>query len=180
MWLKDRKTAGIAVLIALVVLIGGIVWGAAARKNRCATVEDREKMLAEVLSQSAGQCWSIATESEVDGYLVSGAYDNQGCAAIAVFEPGKWGGYHLQGTVWQGKEQIITDTILLNGEHYHLIWFPGAQTEYAEITYAVGAQKPQTMRFDTSDGGVICTQIEADDHYNMKVAYYDSEGNRYE
>lgn len=33
MWLKDRKTAGIAVLLALVVLIGGIVWGAAARKK---------------------------------------------------------------------------------------------------------------------------------------------------
>lgn len=66
-------------------------------------------MLAEVFSQPAGQCWSIATESEVDGYLVSGAYDNQGCAAIAVFEPSKWGGYHLQGTTWQGKEQIITE-----------------------------------------------------------------------
>lgn len=180
MWFKDRKTAGIAVLLALVVLIAGIVWGAAARKNRCATVEDREKMLAEEISQPAGHSWTIVTESEVDGYLVSGAHDRQGCAAIAVFEPSKWGGYDFCGVRRGSSEQVITDTILLNGERYHLIWFTGAQTEYAEVTYAIGAQKPQTMRFDTSDGGVICMQIKADDHYNMKVAYYDSEGNRYE
>lgn len=180
MQIQNRKTAGIAILCTLVLLIGGVVWWGFTQGKACATVADREKRLAESIPQSAGQSWSIATESKVDGYIISGAYSDQGCAAIAVFEPNKKGGYRLQGSTWQGRDYVITDTAPLNGERYHLIWFTGAPTEYAEITYAVGAQKPQTMRFDTADGGVICTQIEADDHYNMQVAYYDSEGNRYE
>ncbi len=154
------------------------MWTRIIKRRDCATVTDREQRLEEAIPQEKGQHWSIATESQVDGYIISGAYSDQGNAAIGLFRPGKGNTHQFQRAITERKENVITDTVLINEKTYHLIWLPGIQTEYAEVTYTVVGQKPETRRFDTTDMSVICTQFDAS-AYTMDVVYYDSEGNQY-
>ena len=67
----------------------------------------------------------------------------------------------------------------INGSWYDLIWFNGAQTEYAEIIYTIDGKKRDTLKYDTTDMDIICIN-NPEKEYTINVSYYDKNGNKYE
>lgn len=92
-----------------------------------------------------------------------------------------WFKSEFSSSVNREKDDIVIDTTAINGTRYNLIWFCGAQTEYAEATYIVNGELQPVERFDTTNMDIICVKIDAAaKEYSSHVAYYDSQGNRYE
>ena len=141
------------------------------------TLADREKILNEALSVGSG--WNISREKELDGFLISAASSQDGKACLAVFEPSPKGGYVLSTSVSQDQDEILMTGAKIREHWYDLIWFQGAETEYAEIQYtAAGAELPPA-RYDTSDMEILCIESPAKE-YTLKAVYFDAEGNVYE
>lgn len=141
------------------------------------TTESRENILN--TTSSKGKEWSIAEEMELDGCIISAAYSTDYKSLIAVFEPTLNGGYQFSSSTSRDGDEIIVGGAMINGNWYDLIWFNGAQTEYAEITYTVNGSQQEAFRYDTADMDLICHR-NSEKEYSMNVAYYDSKGNRYE
>lgn len=140
------------------------------------TIESREYLLNVAISK--GKDWTIAKELALDGYIISGAYSADGKATLAVFEPMGTGSYKFRTSRNETQEDIIISREAINGSWYDLIWFCGAQTAYAEITYTVNGQTQEPLRFPTADMDIIhCKNPEKE--YSIQVFYYDSDGNRY-
>lgn len=175
--MKKKKIVIFAVAFVLVALAIYIVF--AYQHNKAydgATVKSREILLDQAIGES--KSWTIATEREIEGYIVSGAYSTNNQAAVAVFEPIREDGYKLMTTTSRSSDEIIDDAVLINGVSYQLIWFHGAQTEYAEIVYTIDGQAQETRKHRTADMEIICEKAPAKE-YTMEIAYYDSEGNKY-
>lgn len=128
---------------------------------------------------SKGDDWTISKETEIDNYIVSSAYSTNGKSAIAVFEPIPNGKYKFLTSTSRGNKDIIIGGAAINGEWYDLVWFNGAQTEYAEIIYTVNDVKKEPLRYDTTNMELIYIK-NPEKKYSMNVCYYDSNGNRYE
>ena len=84
-------------------------------------------------------------------------------------------------------DTLIISQISLNSLHCKdfsiiqqtLIWFNGAKTEYAEITYTINGQVQDTLRYSTDDMDIISIK-NPEKEYSIHVAYYDNDGNKYE
>ena len=129
------------------------------------TITSRESILNTAISK--GNEWTIAKELELGGYIVSGAYSTDNKSTLAIFEPTGNG------------DEIIVGGVAINGEWYDLIWFNGAKTEYAEITYTINGQVQDTLRYNTDDMDIISIK-NPEKEYSIHVAYYDNDGNKYE
>jgi len=170
-----KKCAAFA-LIALVCMIGASMYISALSPDGN-TVESREALLDRAIS--GGKNWTIAKETEINGYIISCAYSTNGKATIAVFEPASKGSYRFSTSTNRDYAEIIIGGTLINGEWYDLIWFNGAQTTFAEISHTVNGVKQAPLKYDTTSMDIICIKnIEKD--YSIGVCYYDSEGNKYE
>lgn len=168
-------------LLAAVLLICGVVFSKGQKTEDGATRESREALLEQAISQSKGTQWTIATETTLEDYIVSGAYSSDGKATLAVFSPLGDGKYEFSSSVNREQDDIVIDTTAINGTRYNLIWFCGAQTEYAEATYMVNGELQPVERFDTTNMDIICVKIDATaKEYSSHIAYYDSQGNRYD
>ena len=141
------------------------------------TIESREELLDDAIS--TGESWSIAKEIEIDGYIISAAYSTNNKSTIAVFKPESNGKYEFLTSTNRDNNEIIVGGAIINGDWYDLIWFNGAQTEYAEIIYTINGKEYKPLKYDTTDMDIIYNK-NAEKDYSMKVYYYDSEGNRYE
>lgn len=141
------------------------------------TVESREKLLDDAIPK--GDNWTILKEVEIDNYIISCAYSTNGKSTIAVFEPTSNGTYKFSTSTNRENKDIIIGGAIINGEWYDLIWFNGAQTEYAEIIYTVNGVKKEPLKYDTTNMELICIK-NSEEKYSIDVCYYDSNGNRYE
>jgi len=141
------------------------------------SVESREELLNREISK--GGDWTIAKELELDGYIISGAYSADNKAALAIFEPTGNGNYRFSTSTNRDGEEIVIGGAAINGKWYDLIWFNGAKTEYAEITYIIDGQEQETLRYDTEDMDIICCEKPEKD-YSIHAAYYAADGNKYE
>ena len=99
------------------------------------TITSRESILNTAISK--GNEWTIAKELELGGYIVSGAYSTDNKSTLAIFEPTGNGDYKFSTSTNRNSDEIIVGGVAINGEWYDLIWFNGAKTEYAEITYTI-------------------------------------------
>ena len=80
----------------------------------------------------------------------------------------------------RNKDDIITDTVNIDGKGYVLITFMGAETEYALITCTDNVSgEENTVRYDAEVSDIIYFESPSDD-FNMNIVYYDKEGNVYE
>ena len=104
---------------------------------------------------SKGNEWTIAKELELGGYIVSGAYSTDNKSTLAIFEPTGNGDYKFSTSTNRNSDEIIVGGVAINGEWYDLIWFNGAKTEYAEITYTINGQVQDTLRYNTDDMDII-------------------------
>ena len=74
---------------------------------------------------------------------------------------------------------VITNNVRIQDTWYDVIWFGGAVTEYAEVSYVVGRESQGPYRYDTSEMEVICRPAPANE-YSISAAYYDGEGTQYQ
>lgn len=166
------------VWIALAIIILAVLGYAAYQHSQQpdgSTVESREAILRNAPKKIE---WHIAQEEEIAGCLLSCIYsDNK--AGIAVFEPAGNGKYQLFSLDWRDIDDIVITQFVADGELYDVVWFNGAATSYAELTYTVDANKEKPMVFDTSDMPIIYTKAPAG-NYALEVKYYDDAGNVYE
>ncbi len=165
----------VGILLVLICAVAFFYFGVG--KEDSATIESREALLEEALAKGSG--WKIATEITLDDYIVSGAYSADDQLSLAVFEPLDNGKYKFTTSTNRNSGEIVIGGATINGAWYDLIWFNGAQTAYAEITYTVNGQSQDPIRYDTKDMGIIYHPAPAAD-YLLHVCYVDHEGNRYE
>lgn len=163
-----------ALCAVVLLLCGGMLFRhTAALKGD--TVESREAILR---NRPKNIPWNIAVEQAMEGHLLCGITAGQK-TGIAVFTPER-DGYGLLSSRWLDRpDSIVIDHAVMGGKMYDLIWFNGAQTEYAELTYTEPGKRPETLRCDTAGMPVICCEAPAGD-YTLQVRYFDAQGNVYE
>lgn len=171
----QKKTFLIAFAVIICVAAAGLCFFHASPKGE--TIESRERMLNAEISKGNG--WRIAKELELDGYIISGAYSTDHHSALAVFEPTGKGSYQFCTSTNRNSREIILSGAEINGKWYDFVWFNGAPTAYAEITYTVNGQVRDTLRYNTDEMEVICCENPGKD-YSIQVVYYDRDGNTYE
>lgn len=164
-------TFGIAVL-----LVGGLLLYYNYNAHIGATKENREQLLHKSIDPKTS--WNIATEAEIEEYLVSAIYSSNNKSGLAIFEPVKNGGYKFQDSITTDINQLIVNQTTINGNPYDLIWFNDAKAEYAEVIYTIDGQQQEAIRFDTTDMGIIYNPSPAKE-YSIRVIYYDTDGNTY-
>ena len=140
------------------------------------TMDSREEMLKDL---PKGTNWKISTERLLDDCLITGIVSDNGKAGIAVFEPRGDGKYKLRTSYYRDQEDIIIGGTLIGDDWYDLIWFNGAQTERAEVTYTVANEASQSTVYLSDNDTIICS-LAPFKEYTLHVTYYDSEGNKYE
>ncbi len=141
------------------------------------TITSREHILNNAISK--GNEWTIAKELELEGYIISGAYSTDHKSTLAVFEPAGDGNYIFKNSTNRNAEEIIISGAVINRAWYDLIWFNGAKTEYAEITYTINGQVKDTLKYDTDNMDIISIK-NPEKEYSIHVIYYDKDGNKYE
>ena len=95
------------------------------------------------------------------------------------FEPVGNGNYRFMTSTNRNNDEIIISGAVINGKWYDLVWFHGAKTEYAEITYTISGQRQNPLRFSTEDMDILYQEQPAKE-YSMQVVYYDRDGKKYE
>jgi len=140
------------------------------------TLESREKICAEF---PRGKDWKISVEREFSDYIISGIYSRDGMSGIAVFEPYGNGKYKLQSREWREQDRIIITGITIDNMWYDIVWFNGAKTDYAEITYTYNGKKQEPIIHNSKGMEIFINPAPSRD-YSIDVVYYDSEGNKYE
>ncbi|MBQ3181007.1 MAG: hypothetical protein IJB55_06630 [Firmicutes bacterium] len=169
----------VAVLAVLVLLIGVVIWALLPGKPDGRTTESREQILREL---PKGIDWHIASEVMIGEYIISSVYANR-YDGIAVFVPQEGGRYDYQTIYHRDKGQIVLgNSVLIDGRWYLLSWLNRADLDYAEVTFTVDGEAPETQRLDTGDSGLelICVEAPDADSYTASVVYYDNAGNMIE
>jgi len=141
------------------------------------TIESREEQLQE---KSKGKLWLISVEQKIDDYIISGIYSGYDESGLAVFEPNGNGKYKLQTRVFRDNDRIITTSSYIGGQWYDIVWFNGAKTDYAEITYTLDGVKQEPIIHNSKGMEIFIHPAPTNDEYGIDVVYYDSEGNKYE
>ena len=141
------------------------------------TLESREEICAEF---PKGKDWKIAIEQELNDYIISGIYSGYDESGLAVFEPKGNGKYKLQTRVFRDNDRIITTSSYIGGQWYDIVWFNGAKTDYAEITYTLDGVKQEPIIHNSKGMEIFIHPAPTNDEYGIDVVYYDSEGNKYE
>lgn len=167
----------IIALVTAILCIAGIYIYNLCRLPAGDTAESREEILN--ASVQKGSDWSIVRETEIDSYIISTACSSDNMALLAIFEPKSDKGYSFVNSTCSSARQIIIENTVIKGKQYNLIWFSGAPTEYAKVTYTEDGKKPLKLKFDTKNMDIICYHYPSD-AYSMNVCYYDSDGNKYE
>ncbi len=170
----NRIGVGYAVVLAiLLVLVCGSVL---VNKPDGSTLESREKLL-ESLPRGIG--WKIATEAECENHIISGIYSRDNKSGIAVFTPRIEEGYRLLARQWCDSDDIMIANFVIENVWYDVIWFNGAKTEYAEITYTYDGVAQERI-IHPAKGMEIFICPAPSENYSLHVAYYDDAGNKYE
>ena len=66
-------------------------------------------------------------------------------SGIAVFKPYGNGKYKLHSREWRDNDRIIMTGITVDNKWYDVVWFNGAKTDYAEITYTLDGVKQEPI-----------------------------------
>lgn len=168
-----KKKFLLPILIIIVCIIVYFIWSQPSGD----TVESREQILNNEIEK--GNDWTISKEIVIEGYIISGAYSADDKSTLAIFEPISNNKYKFVTSTNRDNDKIIISGFTINGDWYDLIWFNGAQTQYAEVIYTLDGQMHDTLKYDTTDMDIIYNKNPAKE-YTMKVCYYDDKGNKYE
>ena len=174
---QHKKTSAIigyiCVIIMVAMCIGSISYYI---QPDGSTLESREEICAEF---PRGKDWKISVEQNFDDYIISGIYSRDCMSGVAIFEPIGNGKYRLQSREWRKQDEIVISGATFNGVWHDIIWFNGAKTDHAEITYTYDGKKQETI-IHNSKGMEIFIHPQPSNDYTFDVVYYDNEGNKYE
>lgn len=175
---NHKKTSAIIGYICVVIIIA-MCFGSISYyiQPDGSTLESREELLQE---RSKGKLWLISVEQKTDNYIISGIYSGYDESGLAVFEPKGNGKYKLQTRVFRDNDRIITTSSYIGGQWYDIVWFNGARTDYAEITYTLDGVKQEPIIHNSKGMEIFIHPAPTNDEYGIDVVYYDSEGNKYE
>ena len=162
--------------VILFVILGSSLIFALSNKQDGLTIESREKLLE---SLPRGYGWEIAVETEIDNHIVCGIYSRDNKSGIAVFTPIGDKGYKLIARQWRDSDEIIISNFVVLNKWYDVIWFNGAKTDYAEITYNVNGNVQETVIHNAKDMEIFVNPSPSNS-YAINAVYYDEEGNKYE
>ena len=168
-----KKKFLLPILIIMVCIIVYFIWSQPSGN----TVESREQILNNEITR--GNDWTILKEIKIEGYIISGAYSADDKSTLAIFEPISNNKYKFAKSTNRYNDEIIISGFKINDDWYDLIWFNGAQTQYAEVIYTIDGQMQDTLKYNTTDMNIIYNKNPAKE-YTMKVCYYDDKGNKYE
>lgn len=140
------------------------------------TLESREEICAEF---PRGKDWKISVEQEFNDYIISGIYSRDGMSGIAVFEPYGNGKYKLQSREWREQDRIVITGTIIDQKWHDIVWFNGAKTDYAEITYTYDDKKQEPIIHSAKGMEIFINPAPSKD-YSIDVVYYDDAGNKYE
>ncbi len=163
-----------AIILSITVIAG--VGISIYNKPDGSTPDSREKML-ENLPRGIG--WQIAAETEESGHIISGIYSRDNKSGIAVFTPNGEEKYRLLARQWRDRDDIIISNFVIDNVWYDVVWFNGAKTDYAEITYTYDGKKHKPIIHNSENMEIFINPAPADS-YSINVVYYDDEGNKYE
>ena len=170
----EKKTISIfAVIVAFTLFFGAIQYF---NQPDGSTLESREEICAEF---PRGKDWKISVEQKLDDHIISGVYSRDGMSGVAIFEPQGNGKYKLQTREWRNQDEIVISGATFNGVWHDIIWFNGAKTDYAEITYTYGGKKQEPIIHNSKGMEIFINPAPSND-YTLDVIYYDSAGNKYE
>ena len=170
----EKKTISIfAVIVAFTLFFGAIQYFDRPDGSK---LESREEICAEF---PKGKDWKISVEQKLDDHIISGIYSRDGMSGVAIFEPQGNGKYKLQSREWRNQDEIVISGVTLNGVWHDIIWFNGAKTDYAEITYTYGGKKQEPIIHNSKGMEIFINPAPSND-YTLDVIYYDSAGNKYE
>ena len=170
----ERKMISIfAVIVAFTLFFGAIQYF---DRPDGSTLESREEICAEF---PKGKDWKISVEQKLDDHIISGIYSRDGMSGVAIFEPQGNGKYKLQSREWRNQDEIVISGATFDGVWHDIIWFNGAKTDYAEITYIYDGKKQEPIIHNAKGMEIFINPAPAKD-YSIDVVYYDSEGNKYE
>ena len=141
-----------------------------------ATPQSREEICA---AFPKGKDWKIAIEQAYNDYIISGIYSRDGMSGIAVFEPVGNGKYKLQSRTWREQDEIVITGFIIDQKWHDIVWFNGAKTDYAEITYTYDGEKQEPIIHNAKGMEIFIDPAPSKD-YSMDVVYYDDAGNKYE
>ncbi len=163
-----------SVLVALVICFGAVQYF---NRPDGSTLQSREEICAEF---PKGKDWKIAIEQEFKDYIISGIYSRDEMSGIAVFKPYGNGKYKLHSREWREQDRIIITGITIDNMWYDVIWFNGAKTDYAEITYTLDGKKQAPIIHNAKGMEIFINPAPTNDEYGIEVVYYDDAGNKYE
>lgn len=175
---NNKKTSAIIGYICVVIMVvmctGSILYYI---QPDGSTLESREEICAEF---PKGEGWKIAVEQELNDYIISGIYSCNEMSGIAVFKPYGDGKYKLYSREWRDNDRIIITGITVDNLWYDVIWFNGAKTDYAEITYTLDGAPQEPIIHNSKGMEIFIHPAPTNDEYGIDVVYYDDAGNRYE
>ncbi len=163
-----------SVLVALFICFGAVRYFG---RPDGSTIESREEICAEF---PRGKDWKIAVEQELNDYIISGIYSRDEMSGIAVFKPVGNGKYRLHSREWRGQDRIIITGITIDNVWYDIVWFNGAKTDYAEITYTIDRVEQEPIIHNAKGMEIFIHPAPANNEYGIEVVYYDDAGSRYE
>lgn len=170
-----KKKIGIVFGIFIILFLAYSAWNYFGKPDG-RTVQSREELLENI---PKGTDWKIAKETEFKNHIISGMNSSDGKSGIAVFEPFDNGKYKMSSREWRENDEIIISGYIIDGIWYDLIWFNGAQTEYAEIIYTIDGEEQEPIVCDTKNLDILIQESPEKD-YMLSVIYYDENGNIYE
>ena len=144
--------------------------------NSGATQDEREELLRSHITPE--NHWNIVDEMVIEEYLISAIDGTNNKSGLAVFEPAENNEYKFQIATTSTKDQIIYDAALIGKNQYDLIWFNGAQTEYAEVIYTIDGQQQDALQFDTTYMNIIVNPSPAKD-YSIQIIYHCADESTY-
>ena len=162
-----------AVILAFIVGFGAIQYFS---RPDGSTPQSREEICAEF---PRGKDWKIAIEQAYNDYIISGIYSRDGMSGIAVFEPVGNGKYKLQSRIWREQDEIVITGFIIDQKWHDIVWFNGAKTDNAEITYTYDGEKQEPIIHNAKGMEIFINPAPSKD-YSMDVVYYDDAGNKYE
>lgn len=169
-----KKKIGIVFGILIILFLAYSLWSYFSKPDG-SSVQSREELLENIPN---GTEWKIAKETEFKNYIISGMYSADGKSGIAVFEPLGNGKYKMSSREWRENDEIIISGYIIDGTWYDLVWFNGAQTEYAEIIYKIDDMEEKPIIHDAKEMDIFINEAPSND-YRISVIYYDEDGNKY-
>lgn len=140
------------------------------------TVESREELLSDIDGKTE---WHISSEQTVEDHIASAIYSSDGKSGIALFEPADNGNYPLLTQVTENSDKVVTFRASINDSWYDFVWFNGAQTDHADLTYTYDSGESEIKTYPTDHMELLCVPA-APENCVLNVVYYDSDGNSYE